>query len=223
MDSNKKTLKLILFFGIVYLFIFFVLNSIEFLNWVRKEISPPKRVRVSEEEYQKITGALITQKEDSIEVPKIDIEAPLVLIKDPEEEDFYPVRGYEDTEESKRKQISNDVKGALNKGVVLHPGSVLPDEKGEIFILGHSAPLGWPRIHYDRVFSGLNKLEPGDEVFINFQGKRYSYTVTQKFFLERGEEMPENLEEQKSILYLISCWPPGRDTRRIAVQTTSSY
>lgn len=197
MGSKNKIVNSLLFFGALYLLVFLSLNLIEFWHWLKTEISLLKQVETLPNTVQEKEGILFTEREDSIEIPKIEIEAPLVLIKDPENEDF---------------------KEALNKGVVLHPQSVLPGQKGEIFILGHSAPLGWPKIHYDWVFSKLNTLEPGDYIYINFQKRRYSYNVTQKIFLERSEEIPENPGSQESILYLISCWPPGRDIRRIAVQ-----
>jgi len=197
MESKNKIVKSLLFFGALYLLVFLSLNLIEFGHWIEREINSLRQVENSPNTLQEKEKIPFTEKEDSIEIPKIGIEAPLVLIEDSENEGF---------------------KEALNQGVVLHPQSVLPGEKGTIFILGHSAPSLWPEINYDWVFSRLNTLEPDDYIYINFQKKRYSYNVTQKIFLERGEEIPENPGDQESILYLISCWPPGRDIRRIAIE-----
>ena len=92
------------------------------------------------------------------------------------------------------------------------------NSQGKILILGHSAPSGYPQINYDWVFSRLDELEPGDQIYINFQKRPYSYNVSQKIFLEKGEEIPKNLTNSLSMLYLITCWPPGRDFERIAIK-----
>jgi len=139
-----------------------------------------------------------TEKSDSIEIPKIGIEAPLLFVESEREEDY---------------------KAPLLKGVVHYYQSALPGEEGQTIILGHSAPSGWPKIHYDWVFSDLNKLEAGDEIFINYKNHQYHYIVSKKFFLDKGEEIPsEDLTNPNNVLILISCWPPGVNQRRIAIQ-----
>lgn len=137
------------------------------------------------------------EKADSIEIPKINVDAPLVFIELAEQDIFA---------------------GALNKGVTHYPESVLPGQLGQTIFLGHSAPPGWPKIRYDWVFSELNDLIYGDQVFIYFNNKKYTYTVKEKLFLDKGEELPKNdLADSKNVLVLLSCWPPGADNRRIAV------
>ena len=138
-----------------------------------------------------------TNQPDSIFISKINITAPLVFPDASESPDF---------------------KEALEKGVIVHPLSSLPGRTGMVMILGHSAPLGWPKIKYDWVFSDLNNLTAGDSINIFYQGCQYVYSVSGKYFLERGESLPDDLgEDSNSILVLISCWPPGKDYRRIAV------
>jgi LPXTG-site transpeptidase (sortase) family protein len=135
-------------------------------------------------------------KEDSLEIPKIEVSAPLIFVED-----------------------IDKVYKTLDNGVVHYPDSVLPGEKGQTIILGHSAPPNWPDIKYDDVFSRLNELEEGDEVFVYFDHREYVYSVIKKIFLEKGEEIPENaLTNSDNMLVLISCWPPGKDIRRIAVE-----
>jgi len=192
MGYKQKIAKLFLLFASLYLLVFLALNLIEFWHWIKREI------RFSGWEDEEIP---YTEKGDSVEIPKIEVKAPLVLVESSENEDFLK---------------------ALDRGVVLHPQSVLPGEKGKILILGHSAPSGYPQINYDWVFSRLNELEPGDQIYINFQKRRYSYNVSQKIFLEKGEEIPKNLTNSLSMLYLISCWPPGRDIERIAIKAEST-
>lgn len=138
-----------------------------------------------------------TEKENGLEIPKIGISVPLVFAE---------------------SQNEKDVGNALNGGAVHFPDSVLPGEAGQTIILGHSAPLGWPKIKYDWVFSRINELTEGDEILVYFDHRKYVFSVTGKFFLDRGEEVPELLTKNKNVLTLISCWPPGKDIKRIAVE-----
>ena len=138
-----------------------------------------------------------SDKEDSVEIPKLEILAPLVISENAQEKDFSKL---------------------LDQGVVYFPGSVLPGEAGQTIILGHSAPAGWPKIKYDWVFTRISELTEGDEIFVYFNHRKYTYYVTGKVFLDRGEELPQPLTNSESMLVLISCWPPGKDLRRIAVE-----
>ena len=135
-------------------------------------------------------------KEDSIEIPKIGVKAPIVFPENNSEEDF---------------------EKALKKGVLHYPQSALPGEEGTTIILGHSAPPNWPKIDYDWIFNDLNELNTGDEIYIYFNQSRYIYTVTEEFFLNPGEDIPQSLTNSKYVLNLVSCWPPGKDYKRIAV------
>ena len=140
------------------------------------------------------------EKANALEITKIEISAPLVFSESAEQQ---------------------DMQKALDTGVVLFPDSVLPGETGQTIILGHSAPTGWPKIKYDWVFSRLNELIEGDEIIVFFNNRKYEYVVTRKVFLEKGEELSQNgLTNDINVLVLISCWPPGKDLRRIAIEAT---
>jgi LPXTG-site transpeptidase (sortase) family protein len=132
--------------------------------------------------------------ENKIEIPNIEVSAPIVLAKN-------------------EKEVANQLK----KGVVLFPGSAFPGEKGATIILGHSAPLHWPKIMYDWVFTKLQYLQEGDEIFVYFNGKKYKYKVKEKIILKKGQEIPWKDDSENSLV-LISCWPPGKDIKRMAVK-----
>lgn len=139
-----------------------------------------------------------TNKENSIEIPKIDIKVPLIL-------------GKNSDQESMEKE--------LKKGAVLFPDLSMPGQKGQTVILGHSAPLNWPKINYDWVFSNINDLEKGDEISVYFNHREYNYIVEEKIIINKGDEIPQNeLTNNNNMLVLVSCWPPGKDYKRIAVQ-----
>jgi LPXTG-site transpeptidase (sortase) family protein len=138
-----------------------------------------------------------TDKQKILEIPKISIEAPIVF----------------------STQTDNAlVKKDLNSGVVFYPGSVYPGQAGQIIILGHSAPQGWPKIKYDWIFSDIGKLTAGDTIYIDLDNKQYKYIVKEKKIVEKGADVTiENTNSNNNILTLISCWPPGKDYQRIAV------
>lgn len=160
------------------------------------------------------------EKENWLEIPKLGIKAPLVFVENGGQ--------------------NKDLEKYLDKGVLHYPQSALPGKQGKVVILGHSAPAGWPKINYDWVFTNINNLVSGDKVYILFNDQQYVYKVTKKVFLERGEEITDSnltplevndaqqnyktgepltgLTDSQSMLILLSCWPPGKDHKRIAVE-----
>ncbi len=192
-----------------YFLIFFVLGVLIF-NWQKisflfnpKVIWDFLTLKIEEKrEKEKSPGIIKTEEtnsqeiifENKIEIPKIEVEAPLVLAKS-------------------EKEISSQLK----KGVVLFPGSALPGQKGATIILGHSAPPNWPKIMYEWVFTKLGLLQEGDEIFVYFGGKKYKYKVKEKVILKKGQELPWK-DNSENFLVLVSCWPPGKDIKRMAVK-----
>jgi sortase A len=176
---------------IVFVLISFVLNWKD-LSWF---FSYHYITYAFENEKPAVKADEIYNIENSIEIEKIGIKAPLII---PNGSDV-------------------TLKTELNNGVVLYPQSVLPGEKGETIILGHSAPLNWPKIKYDWVFNDLNKLEIGDEIVVYFNNQKNVYKVTKNNIIERGEETPKSLTNSINVLTLMSCWPPGKDSKRIAI------
>lgn len=138
-----------------------------------------------------------SEKNNFLEIPKLKIEAPIGFEENPDPE---------------------NLENALKQGVVHYPSSALPGEKGNIIVLGHSAPPGWPKINYDWVFSRLNELETGDEIFIYYNHQKLAYLVEEKFFLQPGQEIPIGQNSQTSNLDLVTCWPPGKNFKRLIVR-----
>jgi len=138
-----------------------------------------------------------SSKTNTLEVPSIGISAPIIL--------------------SQSTDVNVMTKD-LDNGVAYYPGSVLPGQTGQTIILGHSAPLNWPKVKYDWVFSDLNNLNNGEQIHVHFGHKKYIYVVKEKKILEKGQEIaPLYLENNNNVLVLVSCWPPGKNLKRIAV------
>lgn len=142
---------------------------------------------------------LVFVKENSLEIPKIGVSVPLIVAED-----------------SSQKYLDKE----LDRGVVIFPNSALPSEIGQTIILGHSAPPDWPKINYDGVFSRINELQEKDEIILYFNQQKYIYNVNKKIFIEKGEEISNNIETPGNTLLIISCWPPGKNIQRIVVEST---
>lgn len=137
------------------------------------------------------------EQEAFIAIPKIGTGAPITFVQSTDPAAFIE---------------------PLEKGVAHYPSS-MPGEKGLSIILGHSAPPGWFGNKYDGVFSGLKDLEEGDVISVTVGGTSYTYRVTGKEFLQRGQDIPEKSAlTDSSRLVLLSCWPPGINNKRIMVQ-----
>jgi len=109
------------------------------------------------------------------------------------------------------------ISGLLDSGVVLYPGSAPFGGSGQTVILGHSAPAGWPKIKYEWVFSKINELEKGDMVVVTYDNITRYYKVAGSQIVDPKTGVPAPTVEGNSLM-LISCWPPGKNTKRIAVE-----
>jgi len=139
-----------------------------------------------------------TDKQNTLEIPKISISVPIIF-----------------STSTDKTSLAKD----LDQGVVYYPGSVYPGQIGQIIILGHSAPPGWPTIKHDWVFTNLDKLSAGDTISIDLNNKQYTYVVKQKTIIQRGADVPaDGSSANNNVLTLISCWPPGKDYQRITVE-----
>ncbi|MEI7424502.1 MAG: sortase [Candidatus Staskawiczbacteria bacterium] len=155
-----------------------------------KIVTAPKQLKEAKTTY--------TEKQNTLEIPKISLSVPIIFATSTEQ---------------------TAIMKNLDAGVVYYPGSVYPGQTGQAIILGHSAPPGWPTIKHDWVFTNLEKLIVGDTVLIDLNNKQYTYVVKQKTIIARGAEIPQDESALDSnVLTLISCWPPGKDYQRIAVQ-----
>jgi LPXTG-site transpeptidase (sortase) family protein len=192
LEENKNLWKILI---LVFISSLIVLNWND-IYWVFNPKVAPQGIQtlISQEEVKE-TG-VYSEKENSVEIPLIGIAVPVVETEGESEQEYLR---------------------ALDQGVVLFPDSVNPGEKGLVVLLGHSAPPGWPKIKHDWVFSEIDKLEKDDEIIFYFNKREYLYKVTEKIFLEIGQEIPQYSSDESEII-LLSCWPPGKNIRRIGVR-----
>ncbi|HEY3317094.1 MAG TPA: class E sortase [Coriobacteriia bacterium] len=106
------------------------------------------------------------------------------------------------------------VKGAretdLRKGPGWVPAASPPGPSGNCGIAGH-------RTTYLAPFRDLDLLGAGDAVVLETRWRRYTYKVTQRFFVER-DDVDVLFPTRDPTLTLTSCHPPYSDRFRIVVQ-----
>ncbi len=107
-------------------------------------------------------------------------------------------------------------KEALKKGIGHHPESVWPDKKGNVVLAGHNFDLDAEN-PYGQVFISLRQVDVGDEVTVEYQGKKYIYQVFKK---ETVSPKDESLFGQMDdwILTFYTCDPPYTDWKRLVFQ-----
>jgi len=98
----------------------------------------------------------------------------------------------------------------LKKGVGHHPGSANPGQRGNLVLSGHDDVYG-------EVFRYLDRLKPGDKIFVYTANKAYTYIVTETHIVEPTDVQWLAPTSQPTIT-LISCYPYMVDNRRIVVR-----
>ena len=119
--------------------------------------------------------------------------------------------------------ISNDtetVNNAMNNGVAqfIIPGATAyPGQIGNLIITGHSAGDVYSNNQYKFIFSGLERLNVGDTIYINYESKRYTYSVVGSEIVEPDDLEALTKETNKPMLTLVTCTPLGTSRYRLLV------
>ncbi len=139
--------------------------------------------------------------EPKLVIPKINVEAPMIYGVDP--------------------LNNNTVEDQLRDGVVHYPianAASVPGQNGATTILGHSSMDVFDDGKYKFVFVQLSKLSEGDNIYINYKGVRYTYSVTKKEIIDPKEiSKVTPTDPTKPSLILITCDPPGTALKRLLV------
>lgn len=95
-----------------------------------------------------------------------------------------------------RRSSENDVE----KNIYIVDGSTYPDvEKGNFIIAAHSGP-GWQAF-----FNDLYQLTTGDQIYVTYKGKKYTYQLTNIYKQEKTGKIAIYRNYEKSTLTLITC------------------
>lgn len=138
--------------------------------------------------------------EPKVVIPKINVDAPVV----------YDVPSL----------AENVIQDKLRSGVVHYPipgANSVPGQAGNTVILGHSSNDVFDDGAYKFVFVQLDKLEKGDTFYLNYQGTRYTYSVTEKKVIDPTEVSQLIIDTDKPLATLVTCTPPGTALKRLVV------
>lgn len=138
--------------------------------------------------------------EPKIIIPKINVDAPVV----------YDVPSL----------AENVIQAKLRSGVVHYPipgANSMPGQTGNTVILGHSSNDVFDEGAYKFVFVQLDKLEKGDTFYLNYNGTRYTYSVTEKKVIDPTEVSQLVINNGKPLATLVTCTPPGTALKRLVV------
>src|SRR5574344_499476 len=94
----------------------------------------------------------------------------------------------------------NDKNNVVNKNIQVIEKSDMPDIKnGNLIIAAHS---GSGRVSY---FKNLYKLATSDTAYIHYNGVKYTYSVVNRYEVEKTGEVVIKRNNDKTTLTLISC------------------
>ena len=114
----------------------------------------------------------------------------------------------------------SEVMSAMNNGVAhyrIAGASAFPGEIGNLVITGHSAGDVYSSNQYKYIFSGLERLEDGDLMYINYNSMRYTYKVIKKEVVEPSNVAALVVNTDKPLLTLVTCTPLGTSRYRLLV------
>lgn len=104
----------------------------------------------------------------------------------------------------------NSKENTVNKNIQIIKESDMPDVVNGNFIL--AAHSGFSPISY---FHNLNKLEIGDEVFINYLDKDYKYIISDKYDVLKTGKVLIKRDKNRSTITMITC--VGEDKQLVVI------
>ena len=113
---------------------------------------------------------------------------------------------------------SREYQTALSRGIAHAKGTALPDQPGNVFLFSHISADFLTATRYNSVFYLLDKLIPGDQVELYYQGKKYIYDLTKKVIASPEEISYLTGDSNKQTLTLMTCWPTGTSLKRLIWQ-----
>ena len=123
----------------------------------------------------------------------------------------------------------SDVMAAMTNGVAhyrIAGASAYPGEVGNFVITGHSAGDVYSSNQYKYIFSGLERLQDGDLIYVNYNSVRYTYRVIRKQVIDPSNVAALVVDTDKPLLTLVTCTPLGTSRNRLLVtaeQISPSY
>lgn len=143
-------------------------------------------------------NSLVASDTPEVIIPKINVQIPVVY----------------DANSTSEEVIQN----ALENGVVHYSTTVMPGEKGNAAIFGHSSNNIFNKGKYKFAFVLLHKLESGDIFYLTYNKQVYTYKVFDKRIVAPEEmSVMDAVAGKEATVTLITCDPPGTSTNRLVI------
>lgn len=182
--------------GVVILFLFLQYNRVLISN-VQAYISPgnvnPANFIVNP------STEVVVGPDPKLIIPKINVDVPVVYDVTPDYD-------------AQMKAMESGVAYFGIPGANSKPGQI-----GNTVLSGHSSNDILDKGDYKFIFARLDQLEAGDSIYLNYEGKRYTYTVTKKKVVTPTEVSALVYPTTKPELTLITCTPLGTSLNRLLV------
>lgn len=195
--SSRHFMPAIVALSVALIFLVLQYNQLLFANVMAFAIPASTE---SSSSYIDPSTDISVSKDPVLKIPKINVDTPV---------DY----GLTTIKESV-------VQSHLKNGVVHYPiagASALPGEVGNAVILGHSANDVFDDGAYKFIFLHLDRLQPGDTFYLNYEGTRYTYAVTEKKIIDPTQVNELVINNGKPMATLITCTPPGTALKRLLV------
>jgi sortase A len=137
--------------------------------------------------------------EPKLIIPKINVNVPVVYNTTPD----YAAQ---------MKAMESGVAWFGIPGANSKPGQI-----GNTVLSGHSSNDLLDSGSYKFIFARLEQVNAGDTIYANYEGKRYTYTITKKEVVKPTEVSKLIYPTDKPILTLITCTPLGTALNRLLV------
>jgi len=181
---------------VMLVFVFLQYNRVIFAN-VAAYISPgsidPANIIVDP------STDVVVSNDPKLIIPKINVDVPVDYTAQPDYS----------------SQMSAMAHGVAYFGV---PGAnSKPGQIGNTVLAGHSSNDLIDPGSYKFIFARLDQLTTGDAIYLNYNGKRYMYTVTGKSVVKPTDVQALIYKTDKPIVTLLTCTPLGTALNRLLV------
>lgn len=193
---SKHFVPIVAALTVVLVFVFIQYNTI-FMATVNAYVSPGA---ISEQNIViDPTNDTAVSQDPRLIIPKINVDVPVL----------YDVGNDYDS------QMAAMAKGVADFAI---PGaSSRPGQVGNTVLSGHSSNDLFDGGDYKFIFAQLEKMNIGDTVYTNYQGKRYTYVVTKTEIVKPTDVAKLVYPTDKPVLTLITCTPLGTSRNRLLV------
>lgn len=201
-QKSRHFVPVIAALGVVLIFGFLQYNQLLIAN-VKAYITPgsidPQNIIVDP------ASTVSVGPEPRLIIPKINVDTPV----------FYDIPT---DKASQDKAMENGVAHFGIPGANSHPGQI-----GNTVLSGHSSNDVFATGDYKFIFMQLEKLEVGDTIYANYEGKRYTYVITKKEVVLPSQVDQLIYETNKPVMTLITCTPLGTALKRLLVTAEQVY